>query len=87
MGALGIGLLVAAYGVGLTGYSLIRGYDMTLGSFWNPVHVGRWNTQVYTGTAVFPDGKTQGKAAKGKPAQPLGTGKGATSGQAPPGAK
>jgi hypothetical protein len=87
VGALGIGLLVGAYGVGLMGYSLIRGYDMTVSSFWNPVHIGRWNTQLYTGPSVFPDGKTQGKAAATKARQPLGTGKGAKSGQAPPGAK
>lgn len=87
MGAIGIALLLGGYGLGLTGYSLIRGYDMTPGSFWNPVHVGRWNTQLYTGPAVFPDGKTQGKRKSTGPRQPLGTGKGATSGQAPPGAK
>lgn len=63
MAAIGIVLLLAAYGTGLMGYSLIRGYDMTLGSFWNPVHPGTWNTQIYTGTAVFPAGKTQGTPA------------------------
>lgn len=63
MAALGIILLLGGYGLGLTGYSLIRGYDMTLGSFWNPVHIGTWNTQIYTGTAVFPDGKTQGTSS------------------------
>lgn len=63
MAAIGIALLVAGYGTGLMGYSLIRGYDMTLGSFWNPVHPGAWNTALYTGPSVFPDGKTQGKAA------------------------
>lgn len=67
MVAIGIVLLLGAYGAGLTGYSLVRGYDMTLGSFWNPVHPGKWNTQLYTGSAVFPDGKTQGKAAAGGP--------------------
>lgn len=89
MAAIGIALLLGGYGLGLTGYSLVRGYDMTLGSFWNPVHVGRWNTSLYTGPSVFPDGKTQAAAGKAstKPQQPLGTGKGATSGQAPPGAK
>jgi hypothetical protein len=88
MAAIGIALLLGGYGVGLTGYSLIRGYDMTLGSFWNPVHPGKWNTALYTGTSVFPDGKTQGTSkAASTPSKPLGTGKGATSGQAPPGAK
>ncbi|HEV2241819.1 MAG TPA: hypothetical protein VGR98_12315 [Streptosporangiaceae bacterium] len=61
MVAIGIVLLLAAYGMGLTGYGLIRGYDMTLGSYWNPVHPGRWNTAIYTGTSVFPDGTTQAK--------------------------
>lgn len=65
MAAIGIVLLLAAYGTGLTGYSLIRGYDMTLGSFWNPVHPGRWNTAIYTGTSVFPDGSTQTKPGAG----------------------
>lgn len=87
MPAIGIALWLAGYGLGLMGYGLVRGYDMTLGSYWNPVHPGQWNTALYTGTAVFPDGKTQGKAKAGKPQQPLGTGKGASSGQAPPGAK
>jgi hypothetical protein len=76
MAAIGIALLVAAYGSGLTGYSLVRGYDMTLGSFWNPVHPGKWNTQLYTGQGVFPDGKTQGKAASSTPAKPTGPGPG-----------
>jgi hypothetical protein len=72
MPAIGIALWVAGYGLGLMGYGLVRGYDMTLGSYWNPVHPGAWNTQVYTGTAVFPDGKTQGKpaAAATKPTGP-----------------
>lgn len=87
MPAIGIGLWLAGYGLALMGYGLVRGYDMTLGSYWNPFHPGQWNTQLYTGTAVFPDGKTQGKSATSKPQKPLGTGKGATSGQAPPGAK
>jgi hypothetical protein len=65
MVAIGIVLLLGAYGLGLTGYSLIRGYDMTVGSFWNPVHPGKWNTQLYTGAGVFPDGKTQGKPGGG----------------------
>jgi hypothetical protein len=60
MVAIGIVLLLGGYGLGLNGYSLIRGYDMTFGSFWNPVHPGTWNTQLYTGSSVFPDGKTQG---------------------------
>jgi hypothetical protein len=77
MAAIGIALLVAGYGTGLMGYSLIRGYDMTPGSFWNPVHPGQWNTQLYTGPSVFPDGKTQGKpAAAAKPATPTGPGPG-----------
>jgi hypothetical protein len=87
VGAIGIGLLVGAYGVGLMGYGLIRGYDMTVSSYWNPVKIGVWNTQIYTGPSVFPDGKTQGAGKKSKPGKPLGTGQGATSGQAPPGAK
>lgn len=62
MPAIPIGLLLLGYGLGLQGYALIRGYDMTFGSFWNPVHPGAWNTQVYTGAGIFPDGKTQGKA-------------------------
>lgn len=65
MAAIGIVLLLVSYGTGLTGYSLIRGYDMTVGSFWNPVHPGKWNTNIYTGTAVFPDGKTQAKPGSG----------------------
>jgi hypothetical protein len=65
MAAIGIVLLLGAYGLGLTGYSLVRGYDMTLSSFWNPVHPGRWNTAIYTGNGVFPDGKTQGRPGDG----------------------
>lgn len=65
MVAIGIVLLLGAYGTGLMGYGLIRGYDMTLGSYWNPVHPGVWNTSIYTGTAVFPDGKTQGAPGGG----------------------
>lgn len=65
MAAIGIVLLLAGYGLGLNGYALVRGYDMTLGSMWNPLHPGRWNTQLYTGSGVFPDGKTQGKPSGG----------------------
>jgi hypothetical protein len=61
--AIAIVLVLGGYGTGLMGYSLVRGYDMTLGSFWNPVHPGKWNTSLYTGTSVFPDGKTQGTSA------------------------
>lgn len=67
MAAIGILLLLGGYGLGLMGYGLVRGYDMTLGSYWNPVHPGPWNTALYTGSAVFPDGKTQGSASSGGP--------------------
>ncbi len=57
---------------------------MTLGSFWNPVHPGRWNTALYTGTSVFPDGKTQSKGPSGPDP---GSGKVVrpTAGKCPPG--
>lgn len=69
MGAIGIGLLLGAYGLGLQGYALIRGYDMSFGSFWNPVHPGKWNTALYTGSSVFPDGKTQGSGSSASSGQ------------------
>ena len=75
MVAIGIALLWASYGLGLQGYALVRGYDMTPGSFWNPVHPGQWNTQLYTGPGIFPDGKTQGNSGSSSAA----TGQGAKS--------
>lgn len=85
MAAIAILLVLGGYGTGLMGYSLIRGYDMTLGSFWNPIHPGTWNTQLYTGTNVFPDGKTQGtssSSASSTPASPSGAQR-ITTGQVP----
>lgn len=73
MVAIAIVLLLGGYGTGLMGYSLVRGYDMTLGSFWNPVHPGKWNTALYTGPNVFPDGKTQGKPGGGGGTGPGGS--------------
>jgi hypothetical protein len=73
MAAIGIALLWGAYGLGLQGYALIRGYDMAPGSFWNPVHPGQWNTKVYTGPGIFPDGKTQGAASSSSNSTGQGT--------------
>lgn len=54
MVAIGLLLLIGAYGGSLSGYSLIRGYCNNLGALWNPVHPAVWSTQVYTGTAIIP---------------------------------
>jgi hypothetical protein len=58
MVAVGFLVVLGAYGVGLSGYSLIRGYNNALGSLWNPVKPAKWTTQCYTGTAVLPSGSS-----------------------------
>jgi hypothetical protein len=56
MVAIGFLVVLGAYGLGLSGYSLIRGYNNQLGSLWNPVKTATWTTQCYTGTGVLPSG-------------------------------
>jgi hypothetical protein len=42
MPAIGFGIVWAGYTLGLWGYCLIRGYDVTLGELANPVHILNW---------------------------------------------
>jgi hypothetical protein len=54
MAALGFALLWAGYTAGLYGYSLLRGYENTLGGMVNPIKQAAWSTTIYTGTGIFP---------------------------------
>lgn len=42
MPAIGFGLAWAGYTLGMWGYCLVRGFDITLGELANPVHILNW---------------------------------------------
>lgn len=60
MPAIGMGLGWLGYALGLWGYSLIRGYNVTLGQLMSPLHPysGAWPPAAIPNTQVLP-GKQQ----------------------------
>ena len=46
MPAIGFGLAWAGYTLGLWGWCLLRGYDVTLGELANPVHILNWKRAI-----------------------------------------
>jgi hypothetical protein len=63
MPAIAFGLIWAGYTLGLWGYSLTRGYNVTLGQLADPVHSPSWSS--ITGSSipssqVFPGKTTTG---------------------------
>jgi hypothetical protein len=58
MRILGVGLIWVSYAVGMWGYCLIRGYDVTLLQLVKPaVWTGTWPPFVADNTVIFPVGK------------------------------
>jgi hypothetical protein len=56
---LGFGIAWAGYTAGLYGYSLIRGYNLSLAQMVSPVHwyAGKWPPQPAGNTEIIPTGK------------------------------
>jgi hypothetical protein len=98
-----VGMLLtwAGYSVGLWGWCLIRGYNVTLGQLMSPTHPygsGKgqaWPPPLMSPNQIFP-GKNTGESAPaaaaaakagGTPAKPIAGQGGAQAGQAPAGAK
>lgn len=67
MPAIGMGLVWGGWTLGLWGYCLIRGYDVTLGQLANPVHVLNWKTataNLTPNTQIVPGGQNTPAGAK-----------------------
>jgi hypothetical protein len=56
--AIGFGLFWVSSGFVLYGYSLIRGYDLTIGNIMSPTHfyTGKWPPKPAGNTQIFPTG-------------------------------
>jgi hypothetical protein len=76
MPAIGFGLTWAGYTLGMWGYCLVRGFNITLSDLANPVHILNWQKairetvpqgQILPGRA--PAATTTGKSGKTPPAQ------------------
>ena len=67
MVAIGFGLTLLGYWLGLSGFSLVKGYDNRPIDLINPFFHGTWSTTLYTGPSVFP-----GAAAPTSQASALG---------------
>ena len=63
MVAIGFGVVLLGYWLGLTGYSLVRGYDNRPVDLISPFFHGKWSTTLYTGTAIFPGGTSSASQA------------------------
>src|SRR5262249_32016594 len=59
---LGFGIMWAAYTTGLYGYSLIRGYNLTLAQMASPAHwyTGKWPPAAAGNEQIFPTGDKAG---------------------------
>ena len=75
MTGIGVGLLWFAYWWGLSGYSLLRGYNNNPLQLANPVKLVTFTTQCYTGDGIFPSGDPgdSGSCGGGGSAKPPGT--------------
>jgi hypothetical protein len=62
--AIGMGLGWLGYSLGLWGWSLLRGYNVTLGQLMSPAHPysGAWPPALMANTQIFP-GKDQSAPA------------------------
>lgn len=56
MTAIGVGMLWLSWWLGLSGYSMIRGFNNSPLQMANPVNVPKFTTQCYTGSGVWPTG-------------------------------
>jgi hypothetical protein len=57
MAAIGMGLIWFGYWAGLTGVSMIKGWNNSPLQLANPVSVATFTTKCYVGAGVFPSGK------------------------------
>jgi hypothetical protein len=51
-----MGLLWAGYWLGLSGISMIKGWNNNPFQLANPVKIPNWTTKCYTGPGIFPSG-------------------------------
>ena len=65
MVAIGFGLAVLGYWLGVAGFSLVKGYDNRPLDLINPFFHGQWSTSLYKGTAIFPGGAASTSQASG----------------------
>lgn len=69
MTGIGIGLIVAFYSVGLYGYCLVKGYDISYTDLWRPTKP-KWPAEQLPPTQMS---STEFKKTGDKPAQGQGT--------------
>jgi hypothetical protein len=82
MPAIGMALGWGGYTLGLWGYCLLRGYNVTLGQLANPVHLGNWKTLTANqipNTQVMPGNSPDATAAQVQQAAPSSSGGGSGS--------
>lgn len=65
MAAIGMGLLWFGYWAGLTGVSLVKGWNNSPLGLANPVKIAEFQTACYTGPGVFPTGHKSDNGACG----------------------
>jgi hypothetical protein len=80
MAAIGMGLLWAGYWLGLSGVSMLKGWNNSPWSLANPVKPATFTTQCYTGDGIIPTGDPSdsgscGSGSGGSPGSgsPVGT--------------
>jgi hypothetical protein len=56
--AIGMGLIWFGYWAGLSGVSLVKGWNNSPLGLANPVSMATFTTQCYTGSGIFPSGKS-----------------------------
>ena len=68
MAAIGVGLVWWSYWWGLSGFSLIKGWNNNPWKMANPLKIATFTTRCYTGTAIFPSGEPGDSGSCGKSA-------------------
>lgn len=58
MTAIGMGLLWAGYWLGLSGVSIVKGWNNNPWQLANPLAQVQWSTACYTGTGILPSGNS-----------------------------
>jgi hypothetical protein len=56
MAAIGMGLLWAGYWLGVSGVSILKGWNNSPWGLANPVKVATWTTACYVGDGILPTG-------------------------------
>lgn len=72
MPAIGMGIIWGGWTLGLWGYCLLRGYDVTLGQLINPVHQLDWKTatgNLTPDTQIVPGGQNTPASGSSQPGQ------------------